>query len=273
MKATLEELPLTDIKRRPQPRQVFRVESMEGLKANMAACGLQQPIVCVREGEDRFLVDGDRRFQCAQSLGWRTIMVLVAEDEPSALEILKRQLSLNLQRESLTLLERASAFHQLIEEGKLTADRVAKELGLSPASVSRNLAVLGLPDRIKALIADGRISADSAYLLTRIDDPNEQAAMATEIAEGRLTRDALQRKLRRTRRSRSGRQRGAARVIAPLGAGRYVSVTAADLTLDSFIELLEQLLTRARRSKGQGRSLSTFLGTLRDQASSTENVA
>lgn len=266
MKASLEELPLDKIKRRPQPRTVFRVESMEGLQANMAACGLQQPILCVREGADIYLVDGHRRFRCALALDWKTIAALVAEDQRSAVEVLKTQLSVNLQHEQLSLLERAKAFQQLIEEGKITGDQVARQLGLSPASVSRNLSVLALPDSIKAKIAEGRISADSAYLLSRIEDAEEQARTAAELTDGLLTRDALQRKLRRMRKSRQSSNGKIGRVTALLEGKRSVTVAAADLSLDSLIDLLEQLLSRARKSKSQGLSLMTFVRTLRDQA-------
>ena len=55
------------------------------------------------------------------------------------------------------------------------------------------------------------------------------------------------------------------RLIAMLGLGRVVSVIAPALSLEAVIELLEELLAKARKAKGQNLSLATFGKLLEDQ--------
>jgi ParB-like chromosome segregation protein Spo0J len=153
-----------------------------------------------------------------------------------------------------------------MDQGKLTAEQVAKRLGQSPATVSRTLSVLKLPEELRAQVASGQIPADTAYLLARVEAPERQAELAAEVVDGKLSRDALTRKLKRVRRAEAQATDGPNRVTALLGGGRSITVGGKGLTLDSLVEALEQLLSRARKSKSQGLSLATFVRTLRDQA-------
>jgi hypothetical protein len=113
---------------------------------------------------------------------------------------------------------------------------------------------------------DGRISADAAYLLARVDEPQEREALAKDVVSGRLTRDALSRKLRRVQKAEEARVAGPARITAILGEGRAITIAGKALTLDAVIEWVEQLLTRAKKSRSQGLTLETFVRTLKDQA-------
>ena len=55
-------------------------------------------------------------------------------------------------------------------------------------------------------------------------------------------------------------------MTAPLGAGRAVTVTCQSLSLDGFIEILEELLGKARKVRTQGVELATFWKMLKDQS-------
>ena len=65
------------------------------------------------------------------------------------------------------------------------------KLGFSNAKVSRLLAVLSLPEAIRDQVQAGTIPASAAYELARVEDPGRQAALAEDLAGGRLTRDGL----------------------------------------------------------------------------------
>jgi hypothetical protein len=56
------------------------------------------------------------------------------------------------------------------------------------------------------------------------------------------------------------------RVTAKLGVNRAVTVLGESLCLESFIEILEELLGRARKVRSQGVELATFAKMLADQA-------
>src|SRR5690606_26490135 len=113
----------------------------------------------------------------------------------------------------------------------------------------------------------GEIAADTAYHLTRVEDVAVQDQLASETADGVLSRDALARKLKRTRLAGEREAAGLVRVTAMLAPGRAVTVAGQGLTLDTLIEWLEALRSRARKAKGRGLTLHTFVRTLKDQAS------
>ncbi len=250
----------------PQSRKFFGTSGIEGLAASIRESGLQQPLLVRQEGDRLIVIDGERRLRACRSLDVKEVPVLVVDDPLTGVDVLTRQLACNLQREDLTVLERAEAIRQLMEQGKLTADQVAKRLGQSPATISRTLSVLTLPETIRDQVASGQIPADTAYLLARVETTEQQAALAAEVVGGKLSRDALTRKLKRVRRAQAQAKDGPNRVTALLGGGRSITVGGKGLTLDSLMEALEQLLARARKSKSQGLSLATFVRTLRDQA-------
>ena len=55
-------------------------------------------------------------------------------------------------------------------------------------------------------------------------------------------------------------------MTAILGESRSVTVASSGLTLERFIELIEELLSKARRVRTQGVELATFIKMLKDQA-------
>lgn len=268
MSQSLETAAINRLKVVPQARKHFDDASLDGLATNIHEVGLQQPLIVRREADSLVVLDGERRLRACGRLGMTEVPVLVLDDPLSIEDVLLRQLACNLQREDLTPIDRAEAIRQLMNAGSMTADQVAKRLGQSPATVSRTLSVLKLPESLRSQVASGQISADSAYLLARVEEPKRQAELAAEVVGGKLSRDALNRKMKRVRRAEAQAKDGPNRITALLGGGRSITVGGKGLTLDSLMEALEQLLSRARKSKSQGLSLTTFVRTLRDQAAS-----
>jgi len=265
---SLETVAINRLKVKPQVRKHFDDASLDGLAANIREVGLQQPLIVRREDDSLVVLDGERRLRAFSRLGATEVPVLILDDDPSIVDVRLRQLACNLQREDLTPIDRAEAIRQLMDAGSMTADQVAKRLGQSPATVSRTLTVLKLPEDLRAKVASGQIPADAAYLLARIDEPQRQSELAAEVVGGKLSRDALTRKMKRVRRAEAQAKDGPNRITALLGGGRSITVGGKGLTLDSLMEALEQLLSRARKSKSQGLTLTTFVRTLRDQAAS-----
>jgi hypothetical protein len=127
-----------------------------------------------------------------------------------------------------------------------------------------------LPEAIRKQIESGEVSASAAYELSRVKDAGQQALLASQAAAGQITRDALSGTVKAKKLCASEKsEEGHTRVTAKLSAGRSVSVSAAALNLDSFIETLEELLARARQARPKGLALGTFLKVLQDQAKQT----
>jgi len=266
MNAAFETIPLARLSLAPQVRRHFDEASLDGLAASIREVGLQHPLIARRDGNALVVLDGERRHRACSRLGMTEVPVLIVSDAITIADVLLRQLACNLQREDLSPIDRAEAIRSLMKESSMTADEVAKRLGQSPATVSRTLTVLKLPEALRTQVASGQIPADAAYLLARVDDPARQSELAAEVVGGKLSRDALTRKMKRVRRAEAQAKDGPNRITALLGGGRSITVGGKGLTLDSLMEALEQLLSRARKSKAQGLSLTTFVRTLRDQA-------
>ncbi len=256
---------------RPQVRDRtgFGADDLAGLAASIRESGgIHTPLLVRREGDTLVVLDGERRVRAAKILGLTKVPVVVTDEELGEDDVIHRQLVIDAQRVGLGPLERAKAIERLMTLSSWNAEQVARKLGLSGATVSRSLALLKLPESIQAQVASGSISADAAYHLARVDDPQEQVSLAAEAAGRMLSRDALTRKLKSARRAEEAAQAGVVRATALLGADRSVTFTGKGLTLDSMIEWLEPLLAGARRAKAKGLSLQTYFRTLKDQASS-----
>lgn len=256
---------------RPQVRERtgFGADDLTGLAASITESGgIHTPLLVRREGANLIVLDGERRLRAAKLLGLVNVPVVVTDEQLGEDDVIHRQLVLDAQRVGLGPLERARAIERLMTLSSWNAEQVARKLGLSPATVSRSLAMLTLPEAIQVQVESGSISADAAYHLARVDDPQEQESLAAEAAGSLLSRDALTRKLKRARRAEEADRTGVIRTTALIGGGRAVTFTGKGLTLDSMIEWLEPLLARARKAKAQGLTLHTFIRTLKDQASS-----
>jgi len=232
--------------------------------------GIHQPLLVRRDGDELVILDGERRYRAAMLAKIDTVPVVIEESSLSDADVTQRQLVLDVHRADLSIIERGTAVARLMEDSKLTRDQAAQRLGVSPASVTRMLAALNLPTAIREHVLCGRIGSDCAYMLSRVEDPDEQARLASEVTEGLLTRDALTRKLKRVRRVEETKR--GTRITATLGSGRTVTFAGSELTLDTVTEWLEQLLGKAKKAKAQGFTLQTFARTLRDQAKAQTQV-
>ena len=265
---TMQHIPLDKITADKQIREVFNEEALNGLAASLKELGQLQPIRVRKVGDKFIIVDGERRFRAAKRAGLTTIAAIVEQTELCAGEILHKQLVSECQREQLSPLERAKAIERLMQATGWTASDTGSRLGLSPATVSKHLAILKLPPAIQARIGDGSIRRAAAPELAGIDDPAKQAELAQQLADGRLTRDGLTGARRATRRNGTvaNEKLPVNRATALLGAGRSVTVAAENLSLESWIEIVEAVLGKARRARTQGVELATFTKMLRDQA-------
>jgi transcriptional regulator with XRE-family HTH domain len=91
----------------------------------------------------------------------------------------------------LTPIETAEGLERLRQLSGCTHSELAKRVGLSNATVTRLLALLELPTEIRDQIHAGRIPASAGYKLSQVADRDRQAALASQVASGDLTRDAV----------------------------------------------------------------------------------
>lgn len=165
-----------------QPRKSFDPAALEELQASIAEYGVLVPII-VRERGDRFeLVAGERRWRACAALRRATIPAIVrGSDDRDSLEV---ALVENLQRQDLNALEEAAGFAQLMDEYAFTQEQIAERLGKSRPAIANALRLLLLEDAIKAMIADGRLTAGHARALLSAPAERRRELADRAIAEG-----------------------------------------------------------------------------------------
>jgi len=262
----IQHIPLDKIVAEVQVRKAFDEEGLVGLAAMLKDVGQLQPCR-VRKSKDAFvIVDGERRYRAAKLAGLTTLAVIIEGKDLCEGEVLQRQLIANCQREDLTPLEKAKGIAELMKSTGWKAGEAATRLGTSNGTATRLLALLSLPESIQDQVASGVIPASAAYELSRVGDAGQQQELANQFAAGRLTRDALAGAIKAQAKGTTKDPSSAAgRATAQLGDGRSVTVVGCSLSLEGFIEILEELLAKARKVRPQGVELGTFCKMLRDQ--------
>jgi ParB family chromosome partitioning protein len=166
-----------------QPRRNFHEEEINGLVDSIRANGILQPILVRRlsESPNRFeIVAGERRWRAAQKANLHEVPVIVKElDDGAALEI---SLVENLQRQDLNAIEEADAYRRLMDEFENTQEDLARALGKSRSHIANTVRLLELPDRVKALVTEGKLSAGHARALLGASEPEKMAR--TIVARG-----------------------------------------------------------------------------------------
>jgi ParB family chromosome partitioning protein len=180
-----------------QPRKTFAADELHELSESIREKGILQPILVrpVAGQVDAFeIVAGERRWRAAQQAKLHDVPVVVREmNDAEALELAIVE---NVQRADLNAIEEAAAYHELMDRFSYTQDQIAKEVGKSRPHVANTLRLLRLPESVKAMVRDGRLTAGHARTLLGIPDPE---ARAREIVEGALNvREAEQRSRKKT---------------------------------------------------------------------------
>jgi ParB family chromosome partitioning protein len=187
----VREIPLTEITPNPfQPRKAFDGPALDELKASIAEYGILVPVIVRRRGNGYELIAGERRWRASAALQRPSIPAIVrSTDDRQTLEFAIVE---NLQREDLNALEEAAGFQYLIDEHGLTQEEVARRLGKSRPAIANTLRLLVLPDSIKAMLADARLSAGHARALLSAPE-SARVPLAERAASEGLTVRALER--------------------------------------------------------------------------------
>jgi len=173
-----------------QPRKTFAPDELHDLTESVREKGILQPIL-VRplSGDSYEIVAGERRWRAAQQAQLHDVPVVVREMSDG--EALELAIVENVQRADLNAIEEAAAYHELMDRFGYTQERIAKDVGKSRSHVANTLRLLRLPESVKAMLRDGRLTAGHARTLLNAEDPE---ARAREIVESALNvREAEQR--------------------------------------------------------------------------------
>jgi len=189
--AGVAELPVGEIHPNPlQPRRQFSAASLEELAESLKQHGLLQPVVVSRApGGGYELIVGERRWRAARLAGLERIPAVLREPVGDA-DQLTLALIENLQREDLTPIEEARAYHHLRAELGLSQEEIARRVGKERSTVANALRLLQLPMSVQELVDTGELSAGHARALVGVGEAERQVGLARRcVREGWSVRD------------------------------------------------------------------------------------
>ena len=190
-----------------QPRKQFDDARLDELAASIRTQGIIQPLIVrarARAGGYE-LIAGERRWRAAQRAGLHEVPAVVRDVAPT--QAFEMALVENLQREDLNPIEEAAGYQRLIDEFGYTQEQLAERVGKDRSTVANALRLLRLPEGVRGLVADGRLSMGHARALLGLEAAAAMERLARRVVAARAVgapgRGAGAARARRTRRRRA----------------------------------------------------------------------
>jgi len=181
-----QRVPVSAVHKSPwQPRRNFDETALGELVASVSERGVLQPLLVRKVKSGYELIAGERRLRAAQAADLKDVPVVVLE--VSDREALELALIENLQRQDLNLIEEAEGYRALAEKFNLTQEEIAARVGKARPTVTNALRLLDLPDPVKRLVAEQRLSPGHAKALLALASPLEQERLARRAVEEGLS--------------------------------------------------------------------------------------
>lgn len=186
----VREVPIEFLRANPfQPRHTFRKEDLDDLANSIREKGILQPIVVrpiAGEANSFEIVAGERRWRAAQAAQLHQVPVIVKElSDAESLEIAIIE---NVQRADLNAVEEAAGYERLMQQFSYTQEQLSRLIGKSRSHVANTLRLLSLPEGVRGMIEEGKLSAGQARPL--IGNAEAEAFAREIVAKGLSAREA-----------------------------------------------------------------------------------
>ncbi|MBI5748061.1 MAG: ParB/RepB/Spo0J family partition protein [Nitrospinae bacterium] len=147
-----------------QPRTEFDEVVLHELAESIKARGVIQPIIVrklnsatvAQDGIDYELIAGERRLRASKLAGLTTIPAVIKEASDDELRTLA--LIENIQREDLSVIDKAKAILQLKNDNGLKKEDIAKVIGLRVRMVEMNIRIAEAGEVYQNIITDNKLS-------------------------------------------------------------------------------------------------------------------
>ena len=161
-----------------QPRQSFDDEQLRSLASSIKKKGVLQPILVQKLSENSYqLIAGERRLRASKIAGLTEIPAIISEF--SAEDQLEIAILENVQRENLNPVEEAEGYKRLIDEFHHTQEELSEIIGKSRSHISNVMRLLTLPEEVKLMVKEGKLSFGHARALVTSDNASQLAKEIT----------------------------------------------------------------------------------------------
>lgn len=245
-------IPLADIFTLKQIRSEF-VE-IESLAENIRMHGLIHPITVIDTGETPKkyqLVTGERRFRAYHLLKYPEICARILPKNTSEKCILGIQLSENLQKSDMHLIEVADGIARMLNEAtssneeRFTQEEISSILNKPQARVSEYIRVARLSENVKSLLKKSqKIYLHDVVQIARLKSPEEQLRKAQSLLE----------KETRPKKKKNKTIDSPLQKFKSLKGGGYKIVSWKAKNLEDAISSLESLLKQLKQERLQKRT-------------------
>lgn len=180
------ELPLSELRSNPyQPRKNFDEDALQELANSIKEHGVFQPIIAKKSIKGYEIIAGERRVKASRLAGKTTIPAILRDFSDQ--DMMEIALLENLQRENLNALEEAIAYKKLLDELSLTQEKLATRLGKSRSHITNMLGLLTLPEEVKDLIMNNKLSMGHARALSKLEDSEQIKELAQKVVINNLS--------------------------------------------------------------------------------------
>ena len=193
---SLQKISIDSISPNPyQARTVWNEQELSELTESIRANGIIQPIIVRPIGTGFQLIAGERRLRAAELASLKSIPALVrrASDE----QLHEWALVENIHRVDLNPIERAKAYQEYTSTFSLTQAEAAERLGEGRSVVANYIRLLDLPQEIKQMLADGRLSMGHARAILALPTDELRRKLANRAMAGRLSVREVERLVRK----------------------------------------------------------------------------
>ncbi len=177
----IAEIEISKIEANPfQPRTDFDEMQLREMAESIKVQGIIQPVTVRKLGFNKFqLISGERRLRASQLVNLERIpaFIRIANDE----QMLEMALIENIHRKNLNAIEVAISYQRLIDECKLTQEKLSGKLGKNRSTITNFLRLLKLPPDVQVALRDGFITMGHARALITIENEIRQLELLNQI--------------------------------------------------------------------------------------------
>lgn len=178
-----------------QPRSIFNDKPLGELADSIRAHGVLEPVLVTREGNFYKIIAGERRYRASRMAGMTRIPSIIISGTPE--QLAEIAIIENSHRQQLNPMEEAKAIKSIMDVSGMTQEKVALDLGRSRPAVANLLRLLTLPDEIKDMVSQSKLSQGHARMLLSIKDEKAMISVAKKCIENKWSVHALTQEIER----------------------------------------------------------------------------